>query len=161
MKFSENKLPNRCKFFSSLKDNCISKKDYLKADNIWNLFKMNTMGDYHNLYLKTDVSLLANVFKKFIEHCLDYYGLDLCHYFSSPGLSWDALLKMTRIELDLISDIDMHLSIEKGMRSGISYIAKRHSNKYIINTGSVMIVVKKVNVKALLILMQIIYMVGQ
>ena len=133
MKFSENKLPNRCKFFSSLKDNCISKKDYLKADNIWNLFKMNTMGDYHNLYLKTDVSLLANVFKKFIEHCLDYYGLDLCHYFSSPGLSWDALLKMTRIELDLISDIDMHLSIEKGMRSGISYIAKRHSranNKY-------------------------------
>ena len=133
MKFSENKLPNRCKFFSSLKDNCISKKDYLKADNIWNLFKMNTMGDYHNLYLKTDVSLLANVFEKFIKHCLDYYGLDLCHYFSSPGLSSDALLKMTRIELDLISDIDMHLSIENGMRSGISYIAKRHSranNKY-------------------------------
>ena len=133
MKFSENKLPNRCKFFSSLKDNCISKKDYLKADNIWNLFKMNTMGDYHNLYLKTDVSLLANVFEKFIKHCLDYYGLDLCHYFSSPGLNSDALLKMTRIELDLISDIDMHLSIEKGMRSGISYIAKRHSranNKY-------------------------------
>ena len=65
--------------------------------------------------------------------CLDYYGLDPCNYFSSPGLSWDAMLKMTKIELDLISDIDMHLFIEKGMRGGISYIAKRHSkanNKY-------------------------------
>ena len=64
---------------------------------------------------------------------LDYYGLDPCNYFSSPGLSWDAMLKMTKIELDLISDIDMHLFIEKGMRGGISYIAKRHSkanNKY-------------------------------
>ena len=52
-KFSENKLPNRCTFFSFLKDKCISEKDYLKADNIWNVFKMNTMGDYHDLYLKT------------------------------------------------------------------------------------------------------------
>ena len=99
-KFSENKLPGRCKFFSSVNDKCISEKDYLKADNIWNLFKMNTMGDYHDLYLKTDVLLLANVF---IKHCLNYYGLDPCHYFSSPGLSWDAMLKTTGIEL--VSDI--------------------------------------------------------
>ena len=94
------------------------------------MFKMNTMGD---LYLKTDVLLLADVFQKFINTCLDYYGLDPCHYFSSPGLSWDAMLEMTGIELDLISDIDLHLFIEKGMRGGISYIAKRHSkanNKY-------------------------------
>ena len=63
---------------------------------------MNTMGDYHDLYLKTDVLLLTDVFEKFIKHCFDYYGLDPCHYFSSPGLSWDAVLKMTRIELDLI-----------------------------------------------------------
>ena len=91
------------------------------------------MGDYHDLYLKTDVLLLADVFEKFIKTCIDYYGLDPCHYFSSPGLSWDAMLNMTRIKLELISDIDMHLFIEKGMRSGISYIAKRHSkanNKY-------------------------------
>ena len=81
---------------------------------------MNTVGDYHDLYLKTDVLLLANVFEKFINACLDYYGLDPCHYFSSPGLSWDAMLKMTRIHLDLISDIDMHLLIEKEMRGGIS-----------------------------------------
>ena len=94
---------------------------------------MNTVGDYHGLYLKTDVLLLADVFEKFIDTCLDYYGLDSCHYFSSLGLSWDAMLKMTRIELDLISDIDMHLFIEKGVRGGIFCIAKRHSkanNKY-------------------------------
>ena len=75
-KFSENKLPDRCKFFSSLKYICISEKDYLKANNMWNVFKMNTMGDYHDLYLKTDVLLLADVFEKFINMCLDYYGLD-------------------------------------------------------------------------------------
>ena len=78
--------------------------------------------------------LLADVFEKFISMCLSYYKLDPCHYFSSPGLRWDAMLRMTGIELELISDIDMHLFIEKGMRGGISYIAKRHSkanNKYI------------------------------
>ena len=132
-KFSENKLPDRCKIFSSLKDNCISEKDYLKGNNIWNVFKINTMGDYHDLYLKTDDLFLANVFEKFINTCLDYYGLDHCHYFNSPGLSWNAMLKMTEIELELISDIYIHLFIEKEIRSGISCIAKRHSktnNKY-------------------------------
>ena len=119
---------------------------------------MNTMGDYHDLYLKTDVLLLA-VFEKFIKRCLDYCGLDPHHYFSSPGLSWDEMFKMPGIELDLISDIDMHLFIEKGMRGGISYIAKKYSktnNKYM---ESYMIIVKKENV--LLILMQIIYMIEQ
>ena len=94
---------------------------------------MKTIGYYHDLYSKTDVLLSADVFEKFIKTCLDYYGLDPCHYFSSPGLSWDAMLKMTKIELELINDSDMHIFIEKGMRGGISYIAKRHSkanNKY-------------------------------
>ena len=109
-KFSENKLSTRCTFFGSLKDECASEKDYLKANNIWNVLKMNTMGDYHDLYLKADVLLLADdVFGKFVNTCLDYYGLDPCHYFSSPGLSWDAMLRMTGIELELISDIDKHL----------------------------------------------------
>ena len=123
-KFSEEKLLDRTKFFSLLIDKCISEKDYLKAVDIWNVFKMNSIGDYHNLYLKTDVLLLADVSEEFINTCLDYYGLDPCHCFSSPGLSWDAMLKMTKIELNLISEIDMHLFIEKGMRGGISYIAK-------------------------------------
>ena len=81
------KIPDSCKFFSSVKDECISKKDYLYATNVWNVFQMNTMGDYHGFYLKTDVLLLADVFKKFINTCWEYYGLDPCHYFSSPGLS--------------------------------------------------------------------------
>ena len=98
-KFSEDKLSDKCHFLSSFKDECISEKDYGAANKIWNMFKMNTMGDYHDLYLKADVLLLADVFEKFIDTCLIYYGLDPCHYFSSPGLSCDEMLKMTEIEL--------------------------------------------------------------
>ena len=100
-KFFEDKLPDKCKFFNSLRDRCISEKDYFKDIIVWNVFKMNTMGDYHDLYLKTDVLLLSDVFEKFIKTCLDYYGLDPCHYFSSPGLSWDAMLKMIGIKLNI------------------------------------------------------------
>ena len=74
---------------------------------------MNTMGDYHDLCLKTDILLLADVFKKFIKTCLDYYELDPCHYFSSPGLSWDAMLKMTAIKLDLISILTCNYLLKK------------------------------------------------
>ena len=79
---------------------------------------------------KKDVSLLADVFEKFIDTCLKYYGLDPCHYFSAPGLSWDAMLKVTNIELEKISDINKNLFIEKGLRGGISYFAKRYSKVY-------------------------------
>ena len=93
------------------------------------------MGDYHDHYLKKDVLLLlADVFEKFIDMCLKYYGLDPCHYFSSPGLSWDAMLKMTAIELEKVSDIDKYLFIEKGLRGGIFYIARRYAkanNEYV------------------------------
>ena len=82
-KFCEDNLPDRCNFFSSLKGKCVSEKDYLKATNIWNVFKVNTTGDYHDLYLNTDVLLLAN--DKFINTSLGYYGLGSWHYFSSPG----------------------------------------------------------------------------
>ena len=136
---SENKLPDISKFFSSLKDECVSEKDYQRANNVWNAFKMKAIGDYHDVYLKTDVLLLADMFEKFIKTCLHYYGLDPYHYFSSPGLSWDVMLKMTGVELELISDVDMYLFIEKGMRSGISYITQKHSeanNKYIENYDS-------------------------
>ena len=71
--------------------------------------------------------LLADVFEKFIDTCLKFYGLDPCHYFSSPGLSWDAMLKMTGVKLEKISDIDKYLFIEKGIKGGISYIAKRYA----------------------------------
>ena len=92
------------------------------------------MGDYHDHYLKKDVLLLVDAFEKFIDTCLKYYELDPCHYFSSPGLSWDAMLKMTNIKLEKISDIGKYLFIEKGLRGGISHIAKRYAevnNKYL------------------------------
>ena len=99
-------------FFSPLKDKCISENNYLKDNNIWIVFKINTKGDYHDLYIKTHVLLFYLMcLKSLLAHCLDHHGLELCHYFSSPGLSWDAMLKMTRINLELISDIDMHLFI--------------------------------------------------
>ena len=89
--------------------------------------------DYHDHYLKKDVLLLAHLFEKFIDTCLKFSGLDPCHYFSSPGLSWDAMLKMTHVKLKQISGIDKYLFIEKGLRGEISYNAKRDSkanNKY-------------------------------
>ena len=119
-KFLKNELPDKCEFFSSLKDSGITEEEYQRANSVWNNFKMNTVGDYHDFYLKTDVLLLADVFEKFIKTCLNYYGLDHCLYSSAPGLSLDALLKITKIELETISDVDVHLFIEKGMRGGIS-----------------------------------------
>ena len=88
---------------------------------------MKNMGDYHDHYLKKDVLLLTYIFEKFIKICLEFYGLDPCHYISSPGVSWDAMLKMTGIELKKISDIDKYYFIEKGLQGGTSYIAKRYA----------------------------------
>ena len=99
----------------------------LHLQNVWNTFNFNTFRDFHNHYLKKDVLLLADVFEKFISTSLKNYNLDPCHYFSAPGLSWDAMLKMTKVKLEKISDADIHLFIEKGMRGGISYSAKRYS----------------------------------
>ena len=94
------------------------------------------MGGYHDLYLKSDVILLADVFVNFRKTCLLYYKLDPCHYFTSPGLSWDAMLKMTDIKLEMMIDVDMFQFIEKGMRGGVSYIANRYrkaNSKYMKN----------------------------
>ena len=87
---------------------------------------MKNMGDYHD-HLKKDVLQLTDVFEKFIDTCFKYYGLNPCHYFSSSGLSWAAMLKMTGVKLDKISNIDKYLFIEKGLRGGISYIGKRYA----------------------------------
>ena len=91
------------------------------------------MGEYHDLYLKSDVLLLADVFQNFRKTCLQHYKLDPAHHFTSPGLSWDAKLKMTDIELDLMTDVGMYQFVERGTRGGISYIANRYgktNNKY-------------------------------
>ncbi|KAL9988273.1 hypothetical protein ACROYT_G002704 [Oculina patagonica] len=131
-KFNE-KLPKKEDFYSILNNEHISDEDYQHVKNVWKMFKINNMGEYHDLYLKSDVLLLSDVFESFRKTCLEYYKLDPCHYFTSPALSWDSMLKMTGIELELMTDIDMHQFIEMGMRGGISYIANRHSkanNKY-------------------------------
>ena len=120
-------------FYSLINDHHISNEDYEHAENIWKKFDLKTMGEYHDLYLKSDVLLLADVFKTFRKTCLKYFKLDPCHYFTSPGLSWDAMLKMIDIKLELITDIDKFLFIEKGIRGGVSYICKRYAkanNKY-------------------------------
>ena len=89
------------------------------------------MSDYDHYFKK--ILLLGDVFEKFIATCLHFYGLDPCHHFSSLGLSWDVMLKVAGMRLEEIMDIDIYLFIEKGLRGGISYIAKRYakaSNKY-------------------------------
>ena len=91
------------------------------------------MDEYHDLYLKSDMLLLADVFENFRKTCLQYYKLDPCHYFTSPDLSWDAMLKMTNIKLELMTGVDMFQFIEKGMRGGVSYITNQYgkaNNKY-------------------------------
>ena len=135
-RFSDTSLPSISDFYSILNDTNISELDYEHAKEVWSVFKIRDLGEYHDLYLKTDVLLLADVFESFRSTCLAYYKLDPCHYFSAPGLSWDALLRMTKINLDLISDVDAQLFIERGMRGGLSYIAHRHAlanNKYMKN----------------------------
>ena len=131
-KFKEQ-LPTKEEFYSILNDEHISDEDYQHAQNVWNKFNLKNMGEYHDLYLQSDILLLADVFESFRKTCLEYYKLDPCHYFTSPGLSWDAMLKMTNIKLELMTDIDMFQFIEKGLRGGISYIANRYgeaNNKY-------------------------------
>ena len=132
-RFNETKLPVQQDFYSILNNEHISNEQYKHAQNVWDTFNLKTMGDYHDLYLKSDILLLADVFENFRKTCLQYYKLDPCHYFTSPGLSWDAMLKMTNIKLELMTDIDMFQFIEKGMRGGTSYIANRYgeaNNKY-------------------------------
>ena len=132
-KFKDKTLTPFEAFYSKLLGRGISEKNYNHAKNVWISFNMKTMLDYHNHYNKTDVLLLADVFEKFRNICLKNYKLDPVHYFTAPGLAWDACLKMTDIQLELLSDINMLLMFEKGIRGGISIISNRYgeaNNKY-------------------------------
>ena len=132
-KFSEEKLPPKEKFYSKLNDCGVSDEDYDHAQRIWKEFEIKNLGEYHDLYLKSDVLLLADVFEEFRNVCLENYSLDPAWYYTSPGLSWDALLKHSGVQLELLTDPDILLVFEKGIRGGISMIPNRYgkaNNKY-------------------------------
>ena len=112
-KFKQTKLPTKDQFYSILNDQHITDDEYDHAEKVWNTFMIMTMGEYHDLYLVSDVLLLTDVFENFRKTCMQYYKLDPC-------LSWDAMLKMTNIKLELMTDIDMFQFIEKGMHGGVS-----------------------------------------
>ena len=120
-------MPDIDCFFSSLKDCGISEKEYQRACDVWKVFGFKTLGEYHDLYLKCDVLLLCDVFEKFINVYVEDCGLDPCHYYFSPGLSWDAMLKFTGIPLEKVDKYDVDLFLEKGMRGAVSYISKRYA----------------------------------
>ena len=115
-RFGEKRLPGRSAFYSSLYVEGVNEENYLRAKRVFRRFNCEHLGDYHDLYLKTDVLLLADVLGDFRRVCLGSYKLDPAHYISAPGLSWDAMLKRTGVKLDLLSDVNMYQFIEKGMR---------------------------------------------
>ena len=132
-KLKDTKPPPQQAFYSKLKGKGINNYNYNHVLNVWKTFKMKSLKEYHEVYNITDVLLLADVFENFRDLCLKNYGLDPAHYYTAPGLAWDAMLKMTKINLELLSDIDKLLMIEKGIRGGISIISNRYgkaNNKY-------------------------------
>ena len=119
--------PQKEAFYSKLSNVHISDDDYTHAQKVWAIFGCKTLGDYSDLYCGTDVLLLANVFETFRKMCLRQYGLDPTHYYTSMGLSWDPPLKKTGVEIELLTDYDQHLLIERGMRGGISMVSECHA----------------------------------
>ena len=124
-KFRETVLPPEEAFYSKFNMARINEEDYEHANRVWKEFGINNLGEYHDLYLKTDVILLANVFKAFRKVCLDNYGLDPSHFYMAPGLAWKACLKKTRKRLELLLDPDMLLMFERGIRGGITQSVHR------------------------------------
>lgn len=125
-KFDETSLPPKEAFYNRLNEEPISDEDYVHAEHVWDTFQLNTLGQYSDLYLKTDVLLLTDIFQNFRKVCMDTYHLDPAWYYTSPGLSWDAMLKMTGVELELLTDYDMLLFVERGIRGGISQCSHRY-----------------------------------
>jgi len=131
----DGELPPKEAFYSKLNECGISDEDYTHAQNVWNSFKCKTFRDYHDLYNVSDVLLLADIFENFRSVCLQAYKLDPARYYTSPGLGWDAMLKMTKVELELLSDYDVLLIIKKGIRGGISMISNRYGKATNIYMG--------------------------
>ena len=118
-KFEETSLPSIEKFCSNLNMSGVSDGDYEHACSVWQEFGIRNMGEYHDLYLRTDVVLLMNGFESFRRVCLENHGLDPSHFYTAPVLAWKACLKKTGVKLKLLLDPDMLLMFEKGIRGGI------------------------------------------
>ena len=126
-RFAEGTLPHREKFASRLRKEECSLKDYAHAEDLWKTFQCTTLQDYHDLYLQTDVVLLADVFEAFRVLCETTYGVDPVHYVSSPHLSWDSMLKLTACEPELLADPEIFRMLKDGLRGCVSAISKRFS----------------------------------
>lgn len=130
----ERQLPPIESFYDQLHDNNISEKDYEHAQKVWREFNIQTMQEYTELYLKTDILLLADIFETFRFNSIKLYELDPVHYCTLAGYSWDCMLKYTRVELELFTDIDQLMFIERALRGGICQCSHRYckaNNKYI------------------------------
>ena len=135
-KLKETQLPPKKAFYSRLNDEGISDENYAHAKKVWKTFEMKNLEDYHNLYNQVDVVLLADVFENFRDICIKNHNLDPAHYYTAPGLAWDAALKLTEVKLELLSDPDMLLMVEKGIIGGIFMISNHYgkaNNKYMGN----------------------------
>ena len=120
-RFNETSLPSKESFYSNLNMENIEDIDYRHGNNVFNKFKLNNLGDYHDLYVQSDTLLLADVFENFRDMCLKEYELDPAHFLSLPGLAWQACLKKANVELELLTDYDMLLMVEEGIRGGICH----------------------------------------
>ena len=113
--------------YHSLKQTSLTDEEYAHVENIFKIFNMKTMKDLHNFYVQTDVALLADVFENFRNMSLKIYELDPAHYVTTPSLSWDAALKCTEVELEIIKDIEMVNFIDRGMYGGFSAVLEQYS----------------------------------
>ena len=135
-RFNDISLPSKESFYSNLNMEDIDDIDYRHGNNVFNKFKLNNFGDYHDLYVQSDTLLLADVFENFRDMCLKEYELDPAHFLSLPGLAWEACLKKNNVELELLTDYDMLLMVEDGIRGGICHSIHRYAkanNKYMKN----------------------------
>ena len=126
-KFNETSLPSKKEFHGNLNMEDIDEIDYRHGNNVFKSFKLENLGNYHYLYVKSDTLLLADVFENFRDMCIKEYELDPAHFVSLPGLAWQACLKKTNIELELLTDYDMLLMVEKGIRGGICHSIHRYA----------------------------------
>ena len=132
-RFNETQFPPIDAFYSNLNMPSISEEDYQHAQRVWKEFGICDLGDYHDLYLRTNVVLLANVYEAFRDTCLKYYKLDPAHFYTSERLAWKACLKCTEIKLELMTDPDMLLMFERRIRGGITQAVRKYAsanNKY-------------------------------